>query len=117
MGSSGAFLSGVQEMGTPSPTEAGAIGALPPQAHAIHHPEEALGQLLQLRGPRIGAPREEPGPREMTPCLRADGSPSRGHFRVAVPGPPRSQVYLCAGWTAAWRGREERRRLCRKQAE
>lgn len=30
MGSSGAFLSGVQEMGTPSPGKVGTIGALPP---------------------------------------------------------------------------------------
>ena len=43
--------------------------ASPPRA--THHPEEALGQLLQLRGLLTGAPRGEPGPREMAPRLRA----------------------------------------------
>ena len=54
---------------------------------ATHHPEEALGQLLQLGGLLIAAPREEPGPREVTPWPRADDSQSRGRFRVAAPGP------------------------------
>ena len=66
----------------PLPGEAGAIGA-----RATHHPEETLGQLLQLGGLLIAAPREEPGPREVTPWPRAEDSQSRGRFRVAAPGP------------------------------
>lgn len=62
---------------------------------------------MQLRGLLIGAPLEEPGPREMTPRLRVDGSPSRGHFRVAVParhGPRRACVR--GGRRLAGQGRE-----------
>lgn len=63
---------------------------LPPRA--THHPEEALGQLLQLMGLLTDAP-EEPGPGRDDPRLRA-GDISEWQCRPAtVPG-----IAVRGGW-------------------